>query len=290
MSLAITEFKSARYRCIRRAAWEVPFNFWDAAVGPPKLNGAGAPAGLATTIARDEDAVFSALTAAGASSATQEIGVLSILAADTDFQSAVFRISGTNILSPMAIRVETEPCEDSGVYDPGSSTVNTVRLRAGASATDDAYRFMLYEHVRDGGEPLVVGEKRLIWKYDGTNKDVYFVTPLPAVPVDNSGAYKITRISMGEAKAQLLHEAMIKAARITGGVSTTGATAAGLAGAGTNALVNSAAMVVSGDANNGLIRQNTGYVTGTGACVFGALPAAPSVDDLLVILGSFGAP
>ncbi len=297
MSVAhlVSQHTQGRYRFLKNCAFDLPFNFWDATVGPPKLNGAGSPVISGTTICKDNASSFSALTAGGASTVTQEIGNLSIIAADMTFDTAAIRIAGTLALSPFVIRIDTEPCMDSGNAVEASSTVNKLRLRAGANATDDYFRGCLLEIVIDKleapGDPQVLtGVKRIIYKYVGADKDAFFLTPLPLDPSGQTIDYKITPMTPGEFKAQLLHEAMVRYGRITSGGATTGGVSTELDGFGANAFLNSAAIIGSQDANQGLIRRITGYTTASGTFVWDALPATVNTNDLLILAGSFGTP
>lgn len=276
-------------RYIRNADFNVAFNWYDATVGFPKLNAAGSPGTLSVTLSKD-GAAYGALSGGGVSNISQELGTVALLAADTGFRRGRLKIVGTTALSPQVVELLTEDCLESGIMEGADNvdqTTTKVYLRSGASAVDNIYQLKLLEIVdgQDAVSDVNIGQKRIIIGYDGTDKFCTLLTPFPAA-CDDICVYKINELTLGEAVLQLQYEAGCKFGTASGTPSTTAITTS-LTGLGTNALVNSALMLVSG-VNAGLIRQVTGYNSGTGAFVTDAFPAAPSAGDLVLAFGSFG--
>lgn len=129
---------------------------------------------------------FADLATAETEIGTTGYGYVDLTATETAYDSVVLRV-GSADANAVSYRekIEFEKASDSGVAQ--SATAQTIVLRAGASATDNFYRYQQIEIVRGTG----AGQRRNILSYVGSSKTV-LVDLAWATNPDNTSVYIIT--------------------------------------------------------------------------------------------------
>jgi len=279
-------------RCVRNAAYRITFPLRD--TSHALVTGA---TGLNAFVSLDSAAY-------GSPAATvTEIGssgtyTLDLTAAEltTDTNAAIYVTSADAWAFYADVPFEDSP--ETGVAQAATST--TVRLRAGASATDDLHNGMQVEILRGTG----VGQTRTITAYNGTNKDATVDRAWITNP-DTTSVYKLSGVGIKHGTdivaatnaVQLNSNATAASvlALFSEGMATTGTvndasatTTSWICAAGlvtTDDHYNSAICLFTSGTNLGLCRQVIDWDESENTITTNAWPVAPANADTFAIFG-----